>query len=236
MRRTGKVLLALAGVLGAGPIAAQSGGTVELGAFGRWTKFGESLGLNTTLHLPSENGFGGGLRLGVFVVRNLAIEADASYTKVDAAGGGKVRLIPLHAGLTYNIPLGGKAAFLLGARFVNNWYGEDGDLTDKGLGGVGGFRLGPLRLEATLDHIFKDAPIHGSYSNFGVNAGLSLLLGNCKKGSDGVTISPTSATLEPGQKATFAASAIRCGKSAAVTWSATGGTITQGGKSRGRED
>src|SRR5437867_214297 len=138
MGRIGKMVLGLAGVLAAGPLAAQRAGTVELGAFGRWTKFGESLALNTAGHLPAKNGFGGGLRLGVFVVRNLEIEGDASYTKVDAAGGGKVRHIPIHAGLTYNFPLAKRAAFLLGARYVHNSYGEDADLSDNGLGGVAG--------------------------------------------------------------------------------------------------
>jgi outer membrane protein OmpA-like peptidoglycan-associated protein len=231
MRSTGR-LLALAGMLVAGPVAAQSGGTVELGLFGRWTKFGESLKTDVTNKLPAENGIGGGLRLGVFIIRNLEVEADASYTKVDAAGGDKVRLIPIHAGLTYNIPLGGKAAFLLGARYVRNMYGEDADFKDSGIGGVGGFRLGPLRAEATFDAMPKDDPVHGSYHNIGVNAGLSLLLGKgCNKSADGVTISPTSVTLERGQKTTFTATATHCGKPEdEVNWTATGGTISSTGE------
>ena len=45
---------------------------------------------------------------------------DAADKQADAiATGEKVRHIPIHAGLTYNIPLGGSAAFLLGGRFVN---------------------------------------------------------------------------------------------------------------------
>ena len=230
MRRVRFLPLGIAAVLAAAPLAAQSGGTIELGAFGRWTRFSPALEQNTTLKLPAENGFGGGLRLGFFVFRNLALEADASYTKVDAAGGGKVRVIPLHAGLTYNVPLTGKLAFLIGGRFVHNWYGDDGDLKDKGIGGVAGFRFGPLRVEGTLDYIPKDAPIHGSYSNLGINAGLSLLLGGCNKSGDGVTVSPTTVTLAPGQRTTFSATALRCGKPADVTWSATGGTITEMGE------
>ena len=234
MRHTTRVLLAVAGVLtGAGPATAQSGGTVELGAFGRWTRFGTSLKTDVTNKLPAENGIGGGLRLGVFVVKNLAIEADASYTKVDAAGGGKVRHIPLHAGLTYNFPLGSsKVAFLLGARYVRNMYGEDADFDDSGIGGVGGFRFGPVRIEATWDQTLKDDPDHGKYHNFGINAGLSLLLGKkCDKSADGVTISPTSATLERGEKTTFTAIATHCGKPEdEVTWTATGGTISAAGE------
>lgn len=231
MRSTGRgILLTLASALAVGPMAAQSSGTVELGAFGRWTKFGESLKTDVTNKLPAENGIGGGLRLGVFVVRNLAVEADASYTKVDAAGGGKVRHLPIHAGLTYNFPLGHKAAFLLGARYVRNMYGEDADFDDSGIGGVGGFRFGPVRVEATWDQTLKDNADHGKYHNLGVNAGLSLLLGGCNKSADGVTISPTNATLNRGERANFSATATHCGKPHDVVWTATGGDITQSGE------
>jgi len=232
MRSSGVFRLVLAGVLAAGPAMAQSGGTVELGAFGRWTRFGSSLKTDVTNKLPADNGIGGGLRLGVFVVRNLEVEADASYTKVDAAGGGRVRYIPLHAGLTYNFPLGKKVAFLLGARYVRNMYGEDADFDDSGIGGVGGFRLGPVRVEATFDQTLTDDPDHGKYHNLGVNAGLSLLLGHrCDKSADGVTISPTSTTLERGERTRFTAIATHCGKREdEVNWTATGGEITQMGE------
>jgi outer membrane protein OmpA-like peptidoglycan-associated protein len=231
MRTTGKLLLVLAGALAGGPMAAQSAGTIELGAFGRWTRFGESLALDVARKLPAEeHAFGGGLRLGVFVFRNFEIEADASYAKTDAAGGGKVRYVPIHAGLTYNIPLGGKSAFFLGARFVHNLYGEDADFNDSGIGGVGGFRFGPLRLAATYDRMNGELPGHDDYHNIGVEGGLSLLLGGCNKSADGVTISPTSATLDRGEKANFTATATHCGKSRSVVWSATGGTITESGE------
>jgi outer membrane protein OmpA-like peptidoglycan-associated protein len=231
MRTTRKLLLILAGALAAGPVAAQAGGTVELGAFGRWTKFDESLKLDLTNNLPKKNGFGGGLRLGVFMVRNLEIEVDGSYAKVDAASAGKVRFIPFHAGLTYNIPIGGKSALFLGGRFVHNMYGEDADFDDNGFGGVGGFRFGPVRLAATFDRMGKDLPGHDDYHNIGVEAGLSLLLGGCNKSADGVTISPTTATLERGAKANFTATATHCGKPEdEVVWSATGGDITQTGE------
>lgn len=230
MRRSGVLLFALAGALGAGPLAAQSGGTVELGVFGRWTRFADALKTDVTNKLPAENKIGAGLRLGIFVVKNLEIEADASYAKADAAGGGKVRYLPIHAGLTYNFPLANKVAFLLGARYVRNMYGEDADFNDSGIGGVGGFRFGPLRVEATFDQTLKDDPDHGKYHNFGIDAGLSLLLGGCNKSADGVTVSPTSATVNRGEKTSFSATASHCGKPSAVTWTATGGEITQAGE------
>jgi len=231
MRSTGKILIALTGMLAAAPVAAQSGGTIELGAFGRYTKFGKTLATDLVNNLPADNGFGGGIRLGVFFMRNFEIEADASLTKVDGAVAlSSVRHIPIHAGLTYNIPLGGKLAFLLGARYVRNNYGNDADFQDNGFGGVAGFRLGPLRVEGTVDKMTDDDPNHGTYHNWGVNAGLSLLLGGCNKSADGVTLSPTSATLDRGERMTFTATATRCGKSTPVTWTATGGTITEAGE------
>ena len=231
MRYARGMLLALLGLGLTAPLAAQAGGTIELGAFGRWSRFGDKLRADVTNKLPAENGLGGGLRLGVFLVKNLELEADASYTKVDAAGGGKVRLIPIHAGLTYNIPLAGKVSFLLGARYVHQMYGEDADFDDNGIGGVAGLRFGPVRIEGTLDYIPKDDPDHGHYANLGVNAGLSLLLGHkCDKSADGVTVTPASATLDRGAKATFTATATRCGKPESVNWTATGGEITQTGE------
>jgi len=57
------------------------------------------------------------------------------------------------------------------------------------------------------------------------------LLGRCNKSADGVTISPTSATLERGEKTTFTAIATHCGKREdEVSWTATGGEITQLGE------
>jgi OOP family OmpA-OmpF porin len=230
MRCNGRVLLALVGTLAATPAAAQSGGTIELGVFGRFTKFSDSLGVDVVNRLPAENGFGGGLRLGIFVMKNLELEATASYLEVDAAGGGRVNHIPIHAGFTYNFPIGGKSAFLLGARYVRNMYGEDADFSDNGIGGVAGFRFGPLRVEGLFDYMPKDDPNHGSYRNLGVNAGLSLLLGGCNKSTDAVTVSPSTATVDRGAQTTFTATATRCGKPAEVTWTATGGTITSGGE------
>ena len=231
MRHSSRILLGLAGALAAGPVAAQSAGTFELGAFGRWTRFGDQLATDVARKLPSEeHATGGGIRLGVFFFRNFELEADGSYAKADAAGGGQVRYVPIHAGLTYNFPLGGKSAFFLGARFVHNMYGEDADYKDNGIGGVGGFRFGPLRLAATFDRMGADLPGHDDYHNIGVEAGLSLLLGGCNKSADGVTVSPSSATLDRGEKATFTATATRCGKPTIVNWTATGGSITESGE------
>ena len=229
MPHAGK-LLALAALFAASPLAAQSGGTIELGAFGRYTSFGEKLADQTLKKLPADNGFGGGLRLGVFLARNFALEVDGSYLEVDAAGGGRLNHIPIRAGFTYNFPLGGKSAFLLGARYVHNLYGEDADESDHGYGAVAGFRFGPLRVEGLFDWMPHKDVMADRYHNFGVHAGLSLLLGGCNKSADGVTVTPSSVTVDRGERTTFTAVATRCGKSTPVTWTATGGSITENGE------
>ena len=234
MRNSGVVRLALAGALlsGAAPLAAQSAGTIELGAFGRWTKFGESLATDVVNKMPNHNAWAGGVRLGFFVLKWLELEGDASYSKVNAAGGGKASYIPLHLGPTLNLG-SHKVSFLLGARYVHNWYGADADFKDNGYGALAGFRLGPLRVEGTFDRMPKDDPNHGDYHNLGIDAGLSLLLGghHCDKSTDGVTISPTSATLDRGEKTNFTATAMHCGKKEdELTWTATGGTVSPTGE------
>ena len=171
-------LSAVALALSAGPAGAQSGGTLELGGFGRMTWFDKKLNL--------DDGGGVGGRIGFFVIRNLAIEADASYTSVPVSslGGGDATHIPVHAGLTYNLPVGEHTALLLGGRYVYNKYGKDFNETDNGLGGVLGLRLGmgdlvSIRLEFTADNM-SESPLAGndSYWNMGANAGISLLFGN----------------------------------------------------------
>jgi outer membrane protein OmpA-like peptidoglycan-associated protein len=229
MRHRGKILLALVGTLAAGPVSAQSAGTIELGIFGRWTKFGELLKIDSLNNLPKKDGLGGGARLGIFVLRNLEIEGDASYTRVDAARIGHVRYIPIHAGLTYNFPLGGKSAFLVGARFVHNLYEQDAEFDDSGFGAIAGFRFGPVRIDDTWDQDRTQNVTHGRYHNLGVQAGLSALIGNCKRSADGVTVSPSTATLDRGQTQTFTATSVHCGKNTEVNWTATGGTITEHG-------
>jgi hypothetical protein len=66
----------------ASPLAAQHAGTVEFGALGRASFFDPTLGLQDYL------GVGG--RFAVFIVRNLAIEGDASYIQTNIAPAGRV--------------------------------------------------------------------------------------------------------------------------------------------------
>jgi hypothetical protein len=139
-------------LVGAAPLAAQKPGAVEFGVFGRFNS------TDPQLNFDNRTGIGG--RLGVFFVQNLAIEVDGSYNPLYTAEGDFVRYIPWHAGLLYNIGIGSTSAFLIGARYTDNWFREAYRETEHGIGGLLGFRLGTggtlsIRVDGTIDYIFN---------------------------------------------------------------------------------
>ena len=187
---TGALLLA-----SAAPALAQKAGTVELGFFGRYTWF------DNTLNFENRVGIGG--RLGVFVLSNFSVEGDASYTATASQGDDFIRYIPIHARLLFNLPAGEHTAFLVGAGYVRNLFRKSYRETNSGVGGLLGMRLGmgellSIRLDATGDYIPTAesvnpqlAGITAKKSNFhlGGQAGLSLLIGGKRDGDrdhDGV--------------------------------------------------
>lgn len=179
-------LLLTAGV--PSPAAAQEAGTVEIGGFGRYTVF--------DIDLKLKNQIGAGGRLGVFVVPNLAVEGDASYTSTDIKTTTlKVSYVPLHARLIYNVPVGPKTAWLLGAGYAHNQYGKNGTGSDDGAAGLVGLRFMvgktfSVRLDGTLDYMPYKTPGAGNLTHFGLQAGLSALWGHHGPGDrdhDGVT-------------------------------------------------
>jgi outer membrane protein OmpA-like peptidoglycan-associated protein len=143
--------------------------------------------------------------VGVFVVRNLAVEADVTYTRTESRGNLELRRTPLHARLIYSIPATDKAAVLVGGGYVRNIFRANYVETRSGVGGLVGLRYGlgdrfALRFDATGDYIptaeskFVPPQVAGvekKKSNFhlGVQAGLSVLLGAKRDGDrdgDGV--------------------------------------------------
>jgi len=171
------------------PAAAQSPGTFEIGGFGRYTKYDDTLSL--------EDKAGGGGTLGIFVIRNLAIEAEGAYTKTNGLGGlSDVENTPIRGRLTYHIPLGGYAsAIRIGAGYVYDRYGKDADFHEDGVTGLVGLRVGlgekfALQVDGTIDYgPSPDVPgaAIDNYSNFGVQGGAVLLFGNSyDKDKDGV--------------------------------------------------
>jgi outer membrane protein OmpA-like peptidoglycan-associated protein len=181
----------------AAPAPAQKPGTVEAGLFGRYTW------LESDLNFADDVGIGA--RLGVFVVQNLQVEADASYTRTEGPAGEKINYIPMHARLLYNLPWGEHAAVLLGAGYTRNTFRKAYDESASGFGGLLGLRLGTgdrfsIRLDLTGDYIGdpenKNTPpplagVKRGDSNFhlGAQAGISLMLGGKRDGDrdgDGV--------------------------------------------------
>jgi outer membrane protein OmpA-like peptidoglycan-associated protein len=177
-------------------VAAQSPGTFEFGGFARYANFDSDLRIKDKCC-----GIGG--YLGVYFVRNLALEAEGSYltTHDTLTETTSVSSTPFRARLVYNIPLGKNAsAFQIGAGYVYDIYGKDTravytpPLADNpkshGVTGLGGFRFGftpflALRLSATVDYVpspkqtvFGSVTPLDKYVNWGLQGGLSLVLNN----------------------------------------------------------
>lgn len=181
-----RVWLALS-LLSASSAAAQQAGVVEVGAFGRWTKF------DNTLNTDAGSAIGGGGRLGVFVLPRLSLELDQSYIRFNQGTPvSRASHYPLHARAIYNLPaFGENSAILIGLGYVRNYYRGSLQLEDNGYAGLLGVRLGfnnilSLRLEGTADFM-PNPDVQQQFAqninnwNFGVQAGLSVLIGNEKK-------------------------------------------------------
>jgi OOP family OmpA-OmpF porin len=166
--------------------AAQSAGTFEFGAFGRYAVF------DNDLHYDDE--FGGGGTLGIFLLRNVAIEGEASYLKTQGVGISKISNIPLRGRLVFNVPLGGFASALrLGGGYVYDIYGKDIDFKSHGITALAGFRVGltehwAFQFDGTMDYVpSPKQPGLDNYTNFGIQGGLTLLFGNSyDRDKDGV--------------------------------------------------
>ena len=187
------VMILIAALLVAAPVAAQERGQLEAGLFGRFTL------LDRDLHLDDGPGLGG--RLGYFFVPRLALEVDGAYTRLGIGEDFNVDVMPLHARLLWDIPTWNQVSLLLGAGYASYSYGGDLDesVSDDGVGGLVGLRFhqcGPLsfRLEGTLDHFSSpDVALIGdndvNVDNWGIQFGASLFFGgksSCDADDDGV--------------------------------------------------
>ncbi len=175
-------MLAVAAVLAATPAAAQQRGTIEFQGFGRYTFFDNTLLL--------DDKFGGGGRLGLFIFPRLTLEADVSYTPTTGPLGAGVSYLPIHAYLTYNQPLSDRIFAMLGAGYVHNEFGDQVQGSDNGVGGLFGLRFlfaGPLalRIDGTADYIPSPANLATENWHYGVQAGLSLVIGRLRRGGGG---------------------------------------------------
>lgn len=170
------IITALA-ALTAAPAPGQRPGTVELGAFGRYTRFDRSLGW--------DNAFGGGGRLGVFLAPGLALEASAAYVATNGPLNTKIKLVPINGRLLYVVPLADQFALMLGAGYVRHNYTNSTGSWEDGASALLGLRFGlanrlALRLEAVEDFFpspFNQSPSTSNNWHATVQAGLSLLMG-----------------------------------------------------------
>jgi len=171
------------------PAAAQRPGSIELDGFGTWTRFDNSL--------QFDNRFGGGGQLGIFFVRNVALEGDVSYTRTHFKSGlpGDFSYIPIRARLAAHVPLGSSYSRLIfSAGYVAARYREDLHVTDDGFTGLVGLKLGlgphlGLRADGIIDYMpspFNESPTEGSNVHYTVRAGVSILLGSYPPNQDSI--------------------------------------------------
>lgn len=108
-------VFALAGLFVTSTARAQNPGTFELGAFGQYTIFDDELFM--------DNAFGGGARLGLFIVKWLSIEGDISIQKTGTQRAGEdITYRPWSFGGLIHIPLGEKARLHLGGGYTQSVY------------------------------------------------------------------------------------------------------------------
>ena len=158
-------------------LAAQSSPALEFGLFGQVSYFDRSLGLKQAQ-------IGPGLRLALFPVPQLDIEAEGAF--VPARGRpGRIHYIPARIRLVYNAARGDHGGFFLGGGVVHDEFRHDADFHDNGFTGVVGGRVGlagsmTVRLASYLDYI--PSPPNGVSNNWnwGLQGGLSWVFGGRK--------------------------------------------------------
>ena len=179
MTRRGIALAAVVAAIAAAPATAQQRGTVELGAFGRYTAYGDEIS-----GLRLDNAMGGGLRLGYFLSPILAIEGDVAYARPGSSviTAQDPSHVPIHLRALLNVQFSDRTGLLLGFGGVVDKYAKGYDINGKGIGALAGVRLGltpavALRLDATWDRILAPETNTSRYTNWGLQAGVSALLG-----------------------------------------------------------
>jgi len=173
MRSVVLTLLASTAVVSQG--AAQQAGTFEVGLFPHLSYFDRSLRME-----QAKAGPGG--RLGFFVTDHFAVEAEGAWVPAEGALDADVSYVPLRAKLALNVPAGEYTGFIVGAGFVHTLYRRDYDLSDNGVTGSVGLRLGlgditSIRIDTYVDYI--PSPDNGASDNlnWGIQPGLSFFLG-----------------------------------------------------------
>ncbi len=231
-RATIAVLLATTGA--AVPVSAQRWGSVELGAFGQYTLFGDVLKL--------DNAIGAGGMAGIFILPNLVAEADVSLSRSDGPLSGKITYRPWHARVAYHIPLTQQLKLPIGLGYTQGIY--DGDPTpnvyEDAVGGLVGLKYyfkpsWAFNVEALFDRFPSPAnqqPLDTKgYWNSSIRAGVNWIYPPLDKCT--LAIDPPTATLTQGDSRTFTATARsdRTGRECpgTVTFASTDNSISPAG-------
>ncbi len=190
MRTT--AMFALGTVLALGlpaSLEAQRQGAVEIGGFGRFTKFGESQELDAA--------FGGGGRGGVYILRNLLLEMELSYADADVNRApigiaafdslNRVSHALWNYRLLYNAPINNNLKLLIGGGYAYDAYGRQRQVAPRGGGpsGLVGLRFAindmwSFRLEGLGHFVSEDLDTkptpRESHMNLSAQAGMSISL------------------------------------------------------------
>ncbi|MGH7603953.1 MAG: OmpA family protein, partial [Gemmatimonadaceae bacterium] len=184
MLRRSWTVCAMTALLLGGTAAAQSPGTLLVGAFGQWTRFDSNWGMDTGFG----NSIGYGGRVGAFIAPNWNVEADGIYTPAKAATGpdwkglgvpgGDVKESAITARLVYSFPLGNVPSIHIGAGGVlENFRGAEnigGATYQFGADGLAGFNLGFGGVSLRVDGLVNYFPSNGGKFDFGAQAGLQI--------------------------------------------------------------
>ena len=223
----------LVAVMSATNAFAQRPLAIEVGAFGQYNAFDKNLQIDNTVT--------GGGRLGLYLLKNLAIEGDLQYGKADWNGvtpSKSLTLMPWAARFVYGIPLGERWKFLLGAGYQQNVYDGRTKLVgsteapneyEDAISGLVGLKVclnqkWNLRFDVPVDYdpspnFTGDESLNGTSTNFGFRVGLGTMLrGDCIGTPFDWTlaVTPPASTHKPGEKQALAWSA-RDNKEKAIT-------------------
>ncbi len=153
---------------------AQRAGTIEVGLFPTIAYFDKELHLDQARAGP-------GARIGYFLTDRIAIEAEGSWVPTVARNDTAVKYMPLHARLVLNFPASEHVGVLLGAGYSHTRFRDELRITNHGVSGNAGVRLGlgdvtSIRIDTYVDYI--PSPDFGDDNwHFGIQPGLSFLLG-----------------------------------------------------------
>jgi len=219
----------------AAPAAAQRWKTVELGAFGQYTNFGNVLELDSGLGLGGMAGF--------FVLPNTAVEGDIAFLRTDGPLSGKITYRPVHARLAYHIPFTEQLRLAVGVGYTLGVY--DGDPTANQYEDAAGALVGlkyyfkpswALNVEALFDKFpspgnqVQPADDKGYWNN-SIRAGVNWIYPPLEQCA--VTIDPPSAVVTQGDSRTFTATARgqRSGKACpgSITFTSSDNAISPAG-------